>query len=83
MAPLDLIDAWPARHAAALREAAERLRALLRQELDHLAVAPHMILPTWPLALVVNYFMMWFLLWLKATPAEMADIRIALPKRRA
>ncbi|HEU4995029.1 MAG TPA: glycosyltransferase family 2 protein [Gemmatimonadaceae bacterium] len=32
---------------------------------DHLAVAPALDLPTWPLALVVNYFMMWFLLWLR------------------
>jgi cellulose synthase/poly-beta-1,6-N-acetylglucosamine synthase-like glycosyltransferase len=32
---------------------------------DHLAVAPTIVLPTWPLALVVNYFMMWFLLWLR------------------
>jgi hypothetical protein len=33
---------------------------------DHLAVAPDLVLPTWPLALVVNYFMMWFLLWLRS-----------------
>ncbi len=32
---------------------------------DHVAVAPELVLPTWPLALVVNYFMMWFLLWLR------------------
>jgi glycosyltransferase involved in cell wall biosynthesis len=32
---------------------------------DHVAVAPDLVLPTWPLALVVNYFMMWFLLWLR------------------
>jgi hypothetical protein len=37
---------------------------------DHLAVAPTLILPTWPLALVVNYFMMWFLLWLRPWKAS-------------
>ena len=37
---------------------------------DHLAVAPDVLLPTWPLALVVNYFMMWFLLWLRPWKAR-------------
>jgi glycosyltransferase involved in cell wall biosynthesis len=42
---------------------AVRLMELTRA--DHLAVAPSLVVPTWPLALVVNYFMMWFLLYLK------------------
>jgi glycosyltransferase involved in cell wall biosynthesis len=46
----------------AVARAARMFTAL---ELDHLAVAPDMRLPSWPLALVVNYFMMWFLLWLR------------------
>jgi len=33
---------------------------------DHLAIGPDFALPTWPLALVVNYFMMWFMLYLRA-----------------
>ena len=57
---------------------ATRLFTALR--LDHLAVAPDMRLPSWPLALVVNYFMMWFLLWLRpwraADPASHAFIGI-------
>jgi len=32
---------------------------------DHLAVAPDVVAPSAPLALVVNYFMMWFLLYLR------------------
>ncbi len=47
---------------------ASRLMTTLR--IDHLAVAPDMRLPTWPLALVVNYFMMWFLLYLKPWRAQ-------------
>lgn len=47
---------------------------------DHVAVAPELALPTWPLALVVNYFMMWFLLWLRpwkaADPSSRAFIGI-------
>ena len=41
------------------------VRLLGVERADHLAVAPDLDLPTWPLALVVNYFMMWFLLWLR------------------
>lgn len=41
------------------------VRLLDLERADHLAVAPDLVLPTWPLALVVNYFMMWFLLWLR------------------
>jgi glycosyltransferase involved in cell wall biosynthesis len=41
------------------------VRLLRIERADHLAVAPDLVLPTWPLALVVNYFMMWFLLWLR------------------
>jgi glycosyltransferase involved in cell wall biosynthesis len=52
---------------------ARAVRLMETMRVDHLAVAPHMILPTWPLALVVNYFMMWFLLWLK--PWKAADPR--------
>jgi len=37
---------------------------------DHLAVAPDLVLPSIPLALVVNYFMMWFLLWLRPWKAR-------------
>jgi glycosyltransferase involved in cell wall biosynthesis len=44
---------------------ARATRMFTALELDHLAVAPDMRLPSWPLALVVNYFMMWFLLWLR------------------
>jgi cellulose synthase/poly-beta-1,6-N-acetylglucosamine synthase-like glycosyltransferase len=58
--------------------------------LDHLAVAPDMRLPSWPLALVVNYFMMWFLLWLRpwraADPKSQAFIGIGafnMVRRRA
>ena len=47
------------------------VRLLRRERLDHLAVAPLMIAPTWPLALVVNYFMMWFLLYTKAWRARL------------
>lgn len=44
---------------------ARAARLLELERADHLAVAPDLVLPTWPLALVVNYFMMWFLLWLR------------------
>ena len=44
---------------------ARATRLLTALDLDHLAVAPDLRLPSWPLALVVNYFMMWFLLWLR------------------
>ena len=44
---------------------ARAARLFTALELDHLAVAPDMRLPSWPLALVVNYFMMWVLLWLR------------------
>lgn len=44
---------------------ARAVRLMQAERVDHLAVAPVMILPTWPLALVVNYFMMWFLLYLR------------------
>jgi glycosyltransferase involved in cell wall biosynthesis len=48
-------------------ETLSRAVRLMRVErADHLAVAPDLVLPTWPLALVVNYFMMWFLLWLRS-----------------
>ena len=47
-------------------DALSRAVRLLRAErAEHLAVAPDMVAPTWPLALTVNYFMMWFLLWLR------------------
>ena len=47
-------------------DALSRAVRLMRAErADHLAVAPDMVAPTWPLALTVNYFMMWFLLWLR------------------
>ena len=41
------------------------VRLLELERGDHLTVAPDMLAPTWPLALVVNYFMMWFLLYLR------------------
>lgn len=41
------------------------VRLLHLERADHLAVAPELVVPTWPLALVVNYFTMWFLLWLR------------------
>lgn len=41
------------------------VRLLHVEKADHLAVAPDLVLPSWTLALVVNYFMMWFLLWLR------------------
>jgi len=44
---------------------ARAVRLLELRRADHLAVAPAMAVPTWPLALVVNYFMMWFLLYLR------------------
>jgi glycosyltransferase involved in cell wall biosynthesis len=50
---------------------ARAVRLLELKHADHLAMAPALIVPTWPLALVVNYFMMWFLLYLK--PWKAAD----------
>lgn len=44
---------------------ARAVRLIILERGDHLAVAPTLVSPTWPLALVVNYFMMWFLLWLR------------------
>lgn len=44
---------------------ARAVRMVSALRLDHLAVAPDLVLPTWPLALVVNYFMMWFVLYLR------------------
>jgi hypothetical protein len=41
------------------------VRLMQAEGADHLAIAPTMVAPTWPLALVVNYFMMWFLLYLR------------------
>lgn len=49
---------------------ARAVRLLAAERADHVAVAPDLVLPTWPLALVVNYFMMWFLLWLRAWRAR-------------
>ena len=49
---------------------ARAVRLLVLDRADHVAVAPDLVLPTWPLALVVNYFMMWFLLWLRAWRAR-------------
>jgi hypothetical protein len=44
---------------------ARAVRLITVDGAHHLAIAPAIVLPTWPLALVVNYFMMWFLLWLR------------------
>lgn len=41
------------------------VRLLRAERADHLAVAPMMVAPTAPLALVVNYFFMWFVLYLR------------------
>ena len=41
------------------------VRLLELERADHLAVSPAIVTPTWLLDLVVNYFMMWFLLYLK------------------
>jgi glycosyltransferase involved in cell wall biosynthesis len=49
---------------------ARAVRLLMVARADHVAVAPTLVLPTWPLALVVNYFMMWFLLWLRPWRAQ-------------
>jgi cellulose synthase/poly-beta-1,6-N-acetylglucosamine synthase-like glycosyltransferase len=46
------------------------VRLLRIERADHLAVAPDLVLPSWLLALVVNYFMMWFLLWLRPWQAR-------------
>ncbi|HEY8176175.1 MAG TPA: glycosyltransferase family 2 protein [Gemmatimonadaceae bacterium] len=46
------------------------VRLLRIERANHLAVAPDLVVPTWPLALVVNYFMMWFLLWLRPWKAR-------------
>ena len=44
---------------------ARSVRLMRIEACDHLAIGPELVVPTWPLALVVNYFMMWFLLWLR------------------
>lgn len=69
---------------------ARAIRLAAVQRLDHLAVAPDLVTPTWPLALVVNYFMMWFLLYLRPwrarNPRSSAFIGIGafnLVRRRA
>lgn len=49
---------------------ARAVRLMVAAQVDHLAIAPTIVLPTWPLALVVNYFMMWFLLWLRPWRAQ-------------
>jgi len=41
------------------------VRLIEASRVDHLAVAPDVVAPSAPLALVVNYFMMWFLLYLR------------------
>ena len=46
------------------------VRLLRIERANHVAVAPDLVVPTWPLALVVNYFMMWFLLWLRPWKAR-------------
>jgi glycosyltransferase involved in cell wall biosynthesis len=46
------------------------VRLLHIEHADHLAVAPDLVLPSWSLALVVNYFMMWFLMWLRPWKAR-------------
>jgi cellulose synthase/poly-beta-1,6-N-acetylglucosamine synthase-like glycosyltransferase len=46
------------------------VRLLRIERADHLALAPDLVLPSWLLALVVNYFMMWFLLWLRPWQAR-------------
>jgi glycosyltransferase involved in cell wall biosynthesis len=49
------------------RDALSRaVRLFTASNADHLALAVDIHCPTWPLALVVNYFMMWFLLTLRA-----------------
>lgn len=60
-------DADVVLHPHALTRAVRLARI---ENADHLAVAPDLVLPTWPLALVVNYFMMWFLLWLRPWKAR-------------
>ena len=49
---------------------ARAVRLLELRRADHLAVAPDIVIPTWPLALVVHYFMMWFLLYLRPWRAQ-------------
>lgn len=49
---------------------ARAVRLLELRTADHLAMAPDFVLPTWPLSIVVHYFMMWFLLWLKPWKAQ-------------
>ena len=51
---------------------ARAVRLMTVADIDHLAIAPTIVLPSWPLALVVNYFMMWFLLWLRPWRAQKA-----------
>lgn len=69
---------------------ARAVRLASAQRLDHLAVAPDLVTPTWPVALVANYFMMWFLLYLRPwrarNPRSAAFIGIGafnLVRRRA
>lgn len=47
------------------RTLSRAVRLLQIESADHLTVVPSFVVPTWPLALVVNYFMMWFFLWLR------------------
>lgn len=49
---------------------ARAVRLLELRQSDHLAVAPDLVSPTWPLSIVVHYFMMWFLLYLKPWKAQ-------------
>ena len=39
---------------------ARAVRLLELRGADHLAVAPDLVVPTWPLSIVVHYFMMWY-----------------------
>ena len=59
---------------------ARAVRLAKLHRVDHLAVAPDLVLPTWPVALVVRYFMMWFMLYLRpwsaSNPASRAFIGI-------
>lgn len=49
---------------------ARAVRLMRVSGVDHLAVAPDVVTPTAPVALVVNYFLMWFLLWLRPWRAQ-------------
>lgn len=44
---------------------ARAMRLLALERADHVAVSPDVVAPTAPLALVVNYFFMWFMLYLR------------------